>query len=163
MQTENLSDSSLENRQIKPKSAIDFTDDVVIIDDDQDDRDRVSDLMLAIDSEQNIRFFRNGEEFSNCIEGQNLFWDGDVRLGLPKVIFIDMHMPIQDGVQTLSKIRSNPNWSDVPVILITGTDNDQKIQQAYELGANAFLSKPFRKIDLIQALFRGLNYTSASI
>jgi len=163
MQTQDLTESNFQKTETKPKSAIDFTDDVVIIDDDQDDRTRVSELMLAINAEQNIRFFKNGEEFSNCLEGQNLFWGNDVQLGLPKVIFIDMYMPVQDGVQTLSAIRSNPNWSDVPVILITGTDNDEKIQAAYELGANAFLSKPFRKIDLIQALFRGLNYTSASI
>lgn len=163
MEIQDSEEVYLRDDSVKPKCSIDFTDDVVIIDDDQDDRARVSELILAMNAEQNIRFFKNGEEFSNCIEGQSVFWNGDLRLGLPKVIFIDMHMPIQDGVKTLSIIRSNANWCDVPVILITGTNDDHKIQQAYELGANAFLSKPFRKIDLIQALYRGLNYTSVSI
>lgn len=139
---------------------VDFTDDVIVIDDDQDDRETVSWFFGKVDPSQNIRTFKNGEEFINMIQCQDVFWHQEQQLGLPKLILIDMHMPVMDGAETIKHIRAQSLWKDVPIILLTGTDDDIKIMEAYDVGANAFLSKPFNHIELLQAMHHGFNYGS---
>lgn len=62
-----------------------------------------------------------------------------------KLILLDWHMPVMNGYEFLLKVRSNPNWSDVKIIMVT-TENQQKsIVEAIMAGANEYLMKPFDK------------------
>jgi CheY-like chemotaxis protein len=153
---------SISQRQ-RQKSKLDFTNDVIVIDDDQDDRQLIGHMFHKIDKQQSLRYFKNGEEFLNHLQYQDYFWNDSKALGLPKLVFVDMQMPITGGIETIKAIRGSAHWRDVPVILTTGSRDDVKIEQAYELGANAFLSKPFSQIDLMQAMSHGFNYASTLI
>jgi len=62
-----------------------------------------------------------------------------------KLILLDWHMPVMNGYEFLLKVRSNSNWSDVKIIMVT-TENQQKsIVEAIMAGANEYLMKPFDK------------------
>ena len=137
---------------------IDFTDEIIVIDDDRDDREALGFFFKRVQPDQNVHFFKNGDEFVSHVECQDVFWHDNVQIGLPRMILVDMHMPLKDGVETIKDIRSRALWHDVPIILITGTDDDEKINLAREFGANAFLPKPFDRVDLLQAIYRGFNY-----
>ena len=151
------------NTQSINKKRLDFTGDIIVIDDDDDDKARIKSIFQNIDPKQNVRLFSNGDEFINSVHGQDCFWFEDSDLGLPRLILVDVHMPIKNGIQTIAIIRSKPLWSSVPIILLTGTDDDCKINQAYDLGTNAFLPKPFKRSELIQAMYKGFNFASTSI
>jgi len=68
----------------------------------------------------------------------------------PDVIFLDVVMPIMDGFEACSLIKSDPEIKHIPVIMLTAarTDKETKIK-ALELGADAFLSKPIDESELI--------------
>ena len=60
----------------------------------------------------------------------------------PDVIVLDVLMPGLDGWETCVAIKSNPHTADIPVILLTGSDEVKLQQHAIAVGASALLSKP---------------------
>jgi len=77
----------------------------------------------------------NGEEALKVLEN-----NPDIKL-----ILLDWHMPVMNGYEFLLKLRANPKWSDIKVMMVT-TENQQKsIIDAIMAGANEYLMKPFDK------------------
>lgn len=61
------------------------------------------------------------------------------------IILLDWHMPVMNGYEFLVKLRSNPKWSNIKVMMVT-TENQQKsVIDAIMAGANEYLMKPFDK------------------
>jgi len=61
------------------------------------------------------------------------------------IILLDWHMPVMNGYEFLVKLRSNPQWSHIKVMMVT-TENQQKsVIDAIMAGANEYLMKPFDK------------------
>ena len=68
------------------------------------------------------------------------------------LIFLDMHMPVLNGMMLLKQIRSSDNKdiSNLPVIMITGHEDSEAAKQAsYKMGATDFISKPFSEVDIV--------------
>ena len=70
------------------------------------------------------------------------------------LVLLDIMMPLADGFEVLSKIRSHQNWSEVPAIMLTSKAQKFNIDRAFESGANDYLVKPFKPNDLIQKINR---------
>lgn len=58
------------------------------------------------------------------------------------VLLLDIRMPKVDGIEVLSRMRSDPMLSGMPVIVFTTTDDPKAIDRCYELGCCAFIRKP---------------------
>jgi len=71
---------------------------------------------------------------------------------LPDVVLCDLMMPDMDGYETLQAIRSNPVTHTLPVILLTARDDDTCRTRGAELGADDYVTKPFKIPDLLRAL-----------
>jgi PAS domain S-box-containing protein len=73
---------------------------------------------------------------------------------VPGVVLLDLVMPPPDGYDVLRSIRSDPRLTGLPVVVLTGLDNDDYVTRAFDLGADDFVRKPFRANELI-ARIRG--------
>ena len=60
-----------------------------------------------------------------------------------QLIFSDINMPKMDGLQFLSAVKKNPDWQDVPVVMVTTEGSQAKVMEAVQLGANSYVRKPF--------------------
>ena len=60
----------------------------------------------------------------------------------PDVILMDVEMPGTDGYQACAIIRDSQGGADLPVVMVTGHDDSESINRAYEVGATDFISKP---------------------
>ncbi len=60
----------------------------------------------------------------------------------PDMIFLDLHLPKLSGLEVLEEIKSNPNWSATPVVVVSGYSDPQEIRKAYELHASCYVRKP---------------------
>ena len=60
----------------------------------------------------------------------------------PDMIFLDLHLPKQSGLEVLEEIKANPNWSATPVVVVSGYSDAQEIRKAYELHASCYVRKP---------------------
>ena len=72
---------------------------------------------------------------------------------LPELILSNMYMPILDGMTLLETIRNSPTLAHIPFVMMTAAPQPEIQDQAYELGANAFIIKPF-KLELLIATLR---------
>jgi two-component system cell cycle response regulator len=81
-------------------------------------------------------------------------WDALTRNPDIGVVISDVQMPILDGYGLICRIRAadDPRISDVPVIVITGADDETTKERAYACGANEFIVKPIDSIQLLTAL-----------
>jgi CheY-like chemotaxis protein len=60
----------------------------------------------------------------------------------PGVILLDLNMPRKDGREALQEIKSNPELRRIPVVVLTTSQAERDILQSYDLGVNAFVTKP---------------------
>lgn len=74
-----------------------------------------------------------------------LFKEGDYRADAnpaPLLILLDLNLPVLDGYQVLKIIKNDERTRQIPVVMLTTTDNPHEISRCYELGCNIYLVKP---------------------
>jgi signal transduction histidine kinase len=64
------------------------------------------------------------------------------------VILLDVMMPGMDGFELCERLRRNPKWQHVPIILVTALDSKQDLARGLEAGADDFLHKPYNGLEL---------------
>jgi two-component system phosphate regulon response regulator PhoB len=62
----------------------------------------------------------------------------------PDIVVLDLNLPGMDGYSVLSQLRSRPATSRIPVIVLTAKGDEDNEVRVFELGADDFLTKPFR-------------------
>jgi type II secretory ATPase GspE/PulE/Tfp pilus assembly ATPase PilB-like protein/CheY-like chemotaxis protein len=70
----------------------------------------------------------------------------------PDVVVLDLNLPGMDGYSVLAELRSRPATRDIPVIVLTAKGDEDNEVRVFELGADDFLSKPFRAKALTKRL-----------
>ena len=68
----------------------------------------------------------------------------------PDVILLDVMMPNMDGWEACATIKQDPNLADTPVVFLSARAQDADIERGTELGAAAYITKPFDPIDLLE-------------
>lgn len=87
---------------------------------------------------------RDGEEVLDHLE----------RCGrdLPVLIVLDIKMPKIDGIEVLARLKSDPRLRIVPVVMLTSSRDTTDLQKCYELGVNAYVVKPVRFSEFVDAV-----------
>src|SRR5688572_28956886 len=145
-------------RQVLRLQAGQATCRVLIADDIEDNRQLLAQLLAPVGFE--IRLATNGaeavEEFEECH---------------PHLILMDFRMPVMDGHEAIRRIRAmagglageRRGGTDVKVIAVTASAMDENRQELMDIGADDFISKPFRDADLFQKIHAhlGVEYVYA--
>jgi two-component system phosphate regulon response regulator PhoB len=83
----------------------------------------------------------------------------DAALGLravienvPDLIILDMFIPYLDGIEVLGALRTDPATAPIPVIVLTGTRDDEIYAKARNLGVADYLTKPVQRDRLLQVI-----------
>ena len=66
----------------------------------------------------------------------------------PDVILLDVMMPEMDGVEVCQRIKSDPQWSHIPIVAVTALNSKQDMARCLERGADDFISKPVSGLEL---------------
>ena len=67
----------------------------------------------------------------------------------PSIVLLDLVMPAPDGYQILRILRARPETRDLPVVVLTALDGEDEIAKAFEAGADDFVRKPFKVVELV--------------
>ncbi len=109
--------------------------------------DNPSDLEVALRAlkEQNlcnnVQVARDGEEALDFIFCQGPY--ANRRLDeLPRVILLDLKLPLIDGLEVLRRIRADPRTRHVPVVVLTSSTEERDVVESYALGVNSYIAKP---------------------
>jgi two-component system, chemotaxis family, sensor histidine kinase and response regulator PixL len=113
--------------------------------------------ILVVDDSVNVRRYlagfleRNGYRVEEAKDGQDAV--DKLRGGLEaKAVICDVEMPRLDGYGVLSEIKSEAQFADLPIAMLTSRSNDKHRQLAMKLGAAAYFSKPFNEQEMLQTL-----------
>lgn len=68
---------------------------------------------------------------------------------LPQFVLLDLKLPKMDGMEVLGRIREDQRTHKLPVVILTGSEEEQKLIEGYKRGANVFIRKP---VDFAQLL-----------
>ena len=72
--------------------------------------------------------------------------------GLPAVVLLDIQMPRMDGLEVLRAIRADPALKMLPVVILSSSREEQDVMRSYELGINAYVVKPVKFSEFIEAV-----------
>ena len=110
--------------------------DILVVDDDKNSRDMLKDILEP--EGHDITLAEHGEEALELLKDDN-----------PDLILLDVMMPGIDGLEVCKRIKSDPELSHIPVILVTVLNNKEDKLKGIEAGANEFLTKPISSKNVI--------------
>ena len=116
----------------------------LLADDDPDDRFLFSEALKLVDPNIHCTMVGNGKEVLTIL--QNDFF------ALPDCIFLDLNMPLMNGLECLQAIKKEPAYNDIPVIIYSTTLEKEVEQNMLKAGAMACFVKPPGPVELAGCL-----------
>lgn len=117
---------------------------ILVIDDDRDDFELVSDAMQEVDPRISVSFCERCE--ASAIENFQTY----------DLVLLDINMPHPDGFVCLKGIRTK-GYNNLPIIMFTNSENPSHISRAYKEGANLYFTKPTSYTGLVAGLKKLVN------
>ncbi|MFN3919198.1 MAG: PleD family two-component system response regulator, partial [Methylohalobius sp.] len=65
------------------------------------------------------------------------------------LVMLDIFLPDASGIEVCRRIRENPKTCDIPVIVLTGSNDEEHLEQAFDAGAVDYIEKPFKGVELL--------------
>jgi two-component system response regulator len=120
--------------------------DGIYVDDDRDDQLLFEQAMKDMGFPGTIHFLESAEELFEYLSRH--------RSSLPDIIFLDIHLPLMDGLDAFEKIRSDPNLRGIIVVLVTGEQSYTDFVESHQadIGSSGILCKPLKEKKLQQIL-----------
>jgi DNA-binding response OmpR family regulator len=67
----------------------------------------------------------------------------------PDLVLLDIMLPVVDGFEVCQRIRENPAWQAIRIVLVTALGSDANVTKGLDLGADAYVTKPFSNAELL--------------
>jgi DNA-binding response OmpR family regulator len=117
----------------------------------EDSRDDVELIMSALEHLKNrIDVAHDGEQALDYLHRRGKF--AGRRGGYPSLVLLDLKLPKVSGLEVLAEIRENEELKHIPVVILTSSREDQDLIHGYGQGANAYVVKPVKFADFIDAV-----------
>jgi DNA-binding response OmpR family regulator len=94
-----------------------------------------------------VRILPDGQEVMLYLEAADKYGDR-AKYPFPSVMFLDIKMPRASGLDVLRWVRKHPEYSVLPTMMVSSSDQERDIKLAYQLGANGYFVKPASFEDL---------------
>jgi len=116
---------------------------IVIGEDDKEDVDLFKEVLadLAFEAELNVAL--NGIELMEMLEEGELF---------PELVFLDLNMPLKNGMLCLKEIRANELLKRIKVVILSTSSHQDQIKAAYDQGADFYVTKSVNYTDFKNAI-----------
>ena len=127
---------------------------ILLVDDDADCR------LLIRDAIDECRVSNQVFEVPDGAEALDFLYARGKHAGVvrPGLIFLDIEMPGINGQETLKRIRSDPQFRDVPVVMMTGVADERQMEEAAANGANSYTVKPANAEQFLRTVLASTNY-----
>lgn len=87
--------------------------------------------------ENPIKAFENGQQALDYLNSQN-----NHPINQCVLLLLDLNMPVMNGVELLRIVKQDAKLREIPVIILTSTDDQREIDECYSLGCNLYVPKP---------------------
>ncbi len=111
--------------------------------DDEEDVFLFKEVLTDLNVDVNLEVADNGIELMKMLE------DAEV---LPELIFLDLNMPLKNGMLCLQEIKTNQRWKNINVVMLSTSSHQDQIKAAYKKGADFYMIKATSYTDFKNAI-----------
>lgn len=109
---------------------------ILVVDDDKEDHMILQEYFSESNIEQNVMFVENGVKALEYLEGISN------ESALPKLIVLDLNMPLMNGSQTLLHLKKSNRLKNIPVIIYSTSESENEKRKCLSFGAVDYMVKP---------------------
>lgn len=119
--------------------------------------DSMEDAMLTIRALTKSGFtnkllhVKDGAEALDFIYCRGIYSERNAKIH-PKLFLLDLKMPKVSGIQVLEKVKADPDYMAMPIVILTSSQEDPDIAKCYALGANSYIVKPVDSNNFFNAI-----------
>lgn len=124
---------------------------ILVAEDDRFDQLILKRAFKAAQIAASVHFVEHGEKLLAFLKA----YDGEAAAAvptLPSIIFIDLNMPVTDGWEALRRIRAEPAWKHLPIVVMSTLTDPREIDKVLALGANHYFTKPVHFNELVETI-----------
>ena len=112
----------------------------LLVVDDSDTSRMLLEVILKGEGFEDLRFADSAREAMEMLKA------GEENA--PDLVLMDLNMPDMNGIEAIKRIKADPDTVDIPIIMVTASDDVNRLEQAFEAGATDYILKPVSKIEL---------------
>jgi len=116
---------------------------IIMAEDDEEDVELFKDVLTDLAFDISLEVVVNGRELMVKLEQTEV---------LPEIIFLDLNMPLKNGMLCLEEIRANQRWKDIKVIILSTSSHREQMKAAYDKGADFYMVKLSNYVDFKNAI-----------
>lgn len=125
---------------------MDENNDVLLVEDNDSDAELITMALKELDTLIYLKRVIDGVEALEYLTAKKNV------LNTLKLILLDIKLPRLNGIEVLSRIKSNNDMKSIPVVMLSSSREEQDIITCYNTGANAYVVKPVDYYELLEAL-----------
>lgn len=130
---------------------------LLILTEDDDAAANLIQMNLKRHGIKNIQWKKNGRETLDYLSS------GDYKSYKSTIILLDIKMPVMDGFQLLKTVKQNDEFRNIPIVMLTTTENPEEVEKCYELGCNFYIKKPVEYKELTEKLKALVNFVKICV
>jgi CheY-like chemotaxis protein len=130
---------------------------ILLVEDDSSDAALIRRGFTKAGVLNEIVHLTNGDDALAYLAGEGKFSDR-TKSPLPGLILLDLKLPGMHGLQLMQWMRTRPEVRRIPLVVLTGSQDSETVNMAYDLGANSYLVKPGTVADITQMIVRIQRY-----
>jgi CheY-like chemotaxis protein len=115
---------------------------MLLAEDDPADRRLLAKALQRSGFEDKLYWVEDGQELLDYLRGKGEYSANGKPRPRPSIILLDLNMPRKGGSEALAEIKSDPKLCDIPIVVLTTSDDEADIERSYRAGCNAFITKP---------------------
>ena len=114
---------------------------ILLVEDNPNDVELTLHALKRHNLANRIHVVRDGAEALEFLFCTGAYADRNIANG-PKVILLDLKLPLVDGLEVLQGIKGDPRTRPIPVVVLTSSREERDIFESYRLGVNSYITKP---------------------
>ena len=124
---------------------------ILLVEDSPDDEELALLAFQRSHIANELIIVRDGQEAVDYLLGTAANAGADAK-PLPQLVLLDLKLPKLDGLEVLSRLRSDPRTRRLPIVMLTSSSEEEDLCRSYDLGANSFVRKPLEFARFAEAI-----------
>ena len=114
---------------------------ILLVEDNPSDEELTLHALKRNNLANHVHVVRDGEEALDFIFRRGNYVERPAS-SVPKVILLDLKLPLVDGLEVLRQVKADPETKAIPVVVLTSSKEERDLVASYQIGANSYIVKP---------------------